>query len=265
MAKNVGLIGSLHGKLGNAVFYVSNGVQVSRVYQPIVANPNTPLQIAQRAKMTLAGRMSKITPIVALAGLGGSNKRMRRGEFVKELVKASTYSNNKASLQFGDLHLSHGNVQLQTAQSFTTQSGTGYIRVTVSVSRATQTVPVPAGYGLRVVAYFIDNTASGSDMCATRLCEIPSGETAATTTITQYITRGTASNYTVVVYAYPFVAEESLDGVNYSFVGDEEETYIVIDGIRSVANLRYGESYRLLASTGRSESEEKIEPPVKKK
>lgn len=265
MARNVGLIGSLRGKLGNAVFYVSNGVQTARVYQPVVANPNTQLQIAQRAKMTLAGRMSKITPIAALEGLEGANKRLRRGEFVKEMIKASTYSNNKASLQFDNLHLSHGNVQLRTTQSASTQAGQNYIRVNISVSRAVSTSPVPAGYGLRVVVYFIDNTESGSDMCTTRLCSMPTGESAEVTTITQYISRGQVSNYTVVAYAFPFLAEESLDGVNYSFVGDEGETYIVIDGIRSVANLSYGESSRLTVTASRDGGDEEVEPVKRKK
>lgn len=265
MARNVGLIGSLRGKLGNAVFYVTNGVQVSRVYQPIVANPNTPMQIAQRAKMTLAGRMSKITPIVALAGLEGSNKRLRRGSFVKEIIKATTYADNTASLQFDNLILSHGNVQLQTNQSYSVATGNSYIRITVSVSRAVATVPVQAGYGLRAVAYFMDNTNSGNDMCATNLCTIPSGETAATTILQQNITRGTASNYTVVVYVFPFLAVESLDGVNYSFVGNEEETYIVIDGLRSVATLRYGESMRIAATQSRGDDGEDVEPVKRKK
>ena len=251
MAKNVGLIGSLRGKLGNAVFYVSNGVQVSRVYQPVVTNPNTSLQIAQRAKMALAGRMSKITPIVALSGLGGDNKRLRRGEFVKELIKATAYSNNKASLGFEDLHLSHGRVQVLTSQTATRTDGNSYIRVSISLSRGASSVALPAGYGMRAVVYFIDNTDSGSDMCRTNIMAIPSGETAVTSTVQAFITRGTASNYSVMVYLVPFVATESLDGVNYSFVGDEEQTYIVIDSLKSVAKLSYGDSFYLPVTSSR--------------
>lgn len=245
MAKNVGLIGSLQGKLGNAVFYVSNGVQVSRVYQPVVANPNTSLQIAQRAKMALAGRLSKITPIVALAGLGGDNKRIRRGEFVKELIRASTYSNNKAAVSFANLSLSHGGLQLLTTQSVTRQDSAVYIRLMFSVSRSVDYSSLPVGYGLRAVVYFIDNTNSGSDFCRTEILSLPSGSTAVTTTIQAVVTRGTTANYTPVVYIIPFQATESLDGVNYSFVGDEEQTYILVDSLKSVAKLSYGDSFYL--------------------
>lgn len=248
MAKNVGLIGSLRGKLGNTVFYVTNGVQVTRVYQPVVANPNTSLQIAQRAKMALAGRMSKITPIVALAGLGESNKRLRRGKFVQELIRASSYAGNKASLAFDQLFLSHGNVQLLTAQSVTRTDGAGYIRMSFSVSRSAAISSLPAGYGLRAVIYLIDNTNSGSDLCRSQLLTLPTGDSAVATTIQIPVTRGTAGNYTAVSYIVPFQATESLDGVNYSFVGDEQETYIVIDSLKSVANLRFGDSFYLAIS-----------------
>ena len=253
MAKNVGLIGSLRGKLGNAVFYVTNGVQVSRVYQPVVANPNSPLQIAQRAKMALAGRMSKITPIVALAGLGESNKRLRRGEYVKELIRASVYANNKASLAFANLHLSHGPIQVLTTQTAARTESANYIRLTFTVSRNVQSEPLPAGYGLRAVIYYIDNTNSGSDFCRSILLNLPTGDTAVTTAFSALVTRGSSSNYTAVAYVIPFQATESLDGVTYSFVGDENETYIVIDSLRSVANLNYGDSFLVPVTTSRED------------
>ena len=248
MARNVGLIGSLRGKLGNAVFYVSNGVQVSRVYQPVVANPNTPLQVAQRAKMVLAGRMSKITPIVALAGLPGSNKRGLRGSFVREVVRASVYSGNQAAISFDNLNLSHGNVQLRTTQSFTRSDTSNRVDIVVSVSKATSGTDIPVGYGMRAVVYLIDNTNSGADLCQTAILNIPSSDAAVTTTIRMFVTRGSAANFTAIVYVFPFLATENLDGVEYSFVGTEEETYVVIDGIRSVAKLEYGETYLLQAS-----------------
>lgn len=59
MAKGVGLIGNIKGKLGNAVGYQirnSNNrtTQGWRVYQPEVANPKTTTQAAQRMKMAPA-------------------------------------------------------------------------------------------------------------------------------------------------------------------------------------------------------------------
>lgn len=242
MAKNVGLIGGLRGKLGNAVFYVSNGVQVSRVYQPIVANPNTQLQIEQRSKMSLAGRMSKITPAAAIRGLFGDNLRTLRGSFVREVIRASTYSNDKASLAYDSLALSHGNLQFFTSHSYTRANSSGRIDITVSVERAAAGTPIPVGYGLRAVVYFIDNTSSDGDMCSTGLLNIPDGDTPVTTLIRRPVTRGSAANYTVAVYVVPFMATSNLDGVSYSYIGSEEDTYILINGLRSVASIRYGDS-----------------------
>lgn len=51
MAKIVGLVGSGHGKLGNTVMTVRRGVQIARVYQPVVANPKSARQQFSRAKM----------------------------------------------------------------------------------------------------------------------------------------------------------------------------------------------------------------------
>lgn len=71
MAKNVGLIGGLRGKIGNVVFSTRRGVEISRAYQPVVANPKSARQQLSRAKLSLAtltlrplGRFLKI-------GLGG--------------------------------------------------------------------------------------------------------------------------------------------------------------------------------------------------
>lgn len=54
MAKAVGLIGSLKGKVGNTVFVTRRGIQVARVYQPVVAQPKSARQQLSRAKFSLA-------------------------------------------------------------------------------------------------------------------------------------------------------------------------------------------------------------------
>lgn len=54
MAKAVGLIGSLKGKVGNTVFATRRGIQVARVYQPVVAQPKSARQQLSRAKFALA-------------------------------------------------------------------------------------------------------------------------------------------------------------------------------------------------------------------
>lgn len=56
MAKGVGLVGNLSGKLGNSVGYTirnsnNKATQGFRVYQPVVKNPQTDAQMIQRIKM----------------------------------------------------------------------------------------------------------------------------------------------------------------------------------------------------------------------
>lgn len=70
MAKNVGLIGSVRGKLGNAVFYTRAGRQCSRVYQPEVRNPQTKRQQTSREKMAAVVDALKPFANVLRAGWG---------------------------------------------------------------------------------------------------------------------------------------------------------------------------------------------------
>ena len=59
MAKAVGIIGSLTGKIGNAVYRVRRGEQIASVYQPNVNNPKSKRQQFSRAKMKLAVNVLK--------------------------------------------------------------------------------------------------------------------------------------------------------------------------------------------------------------
>lgn len=54
MAKNYqGVNGNWSGKVGNNVGAVSNGRTVIRIYQPIVANPQTAAQMLQRSRLSI--------------------------------------------------------------------------------------------------------------------------------------------------------------------------------------------------------------------
>ena len=68
MAKIVGLIGSVKGKLGNSVMAVRRGVQIARVYQPTVANPKSRRQQYSRAKFGLAVFVTK--PLARIFNIG---------------------------------------------------------------------------------------------------------------------------------------------------------------------------------------------------
>lgn len=119
MGKVVGLVGSASGKIGNIVYAVTNGIQTARVYQPIISNPKTALQNAQRAKGNLAGRISSFTPRTALMGLGPNN-RTRRGEFLKILLKNATVEQTadvfRAKIAQEQVAFSKGSVPLSVIQ-----------------------------------------------------------------------------------------------------------------------------------------------------
>lgn len=60
MARMQGITGKLSGKMGSAVFRVREGQQVVTQYNPIVKNPNTKGQQAQRAKFKLMSQLAAV-------------------------------------------------------------------------------------------------------------------------------------------------------------------------------------------------------------
>lgn len=93
MAKIVGFVGTGSGRVGNVVLSKGpNGLTISRSYQPIVANPRTDAQLNQRAKVNLAGRVSKLVPAQAISGLSMGSNRLNRQEFLGNLIKSCVVS-----------------------------------------------------------------------------------------------------------------------------------------------------------------------------
>lgn len=93
MAKIVGFVGTGSGRVGNVVLSKGpNGLTISRSYQPIVANPRTDAQLNQRAKINLAGRVSKLVPAQAISGLSMGSNRLNRQEFITNLIKSCVVS-----------------------------------------------------------------------------------------------------------------------------------------------------------------------------
>lgn len=88
MAKSIGLVGTLSGKAGNFVFCKGlDGRTVVRPYQPQVYNPKTTNQSLQRAKMVLAGELSKLAPSSLLVSLSQGRKVQNRSFFVANILR----------------------------------------------------------------------------------------------------------------------------------------------------------------------------------
>lgn len=157
MAKVVGLVGSASGKLGNVVYAVTNGMQVARVYQPVVSNPKSNLQMLQRAKGNLIGQLSGIVPHQVLVGLG-INKRARRAAFLKHSLRAATatVSDNviTAKIQPVDIILSQGAVAPNASVSaLLSESNAVDLTLTWGAGQATEDA---LQYGMMVVAILAD-------------------------------------------------------------------------------------------------------------
>lgn len=78
------------GRLAGSVFAVRNGEVIERAYNPIVANPRTDAQLLQRAKMNLAGQISKLVGFEILTSMSMPFKGKNRTMFVRNLVNKAT-------------------------------------------------------------------------------------------------------------------------------------------------------------------------------
>ena len=207
MGKVVGLVGSASGKIGNLVYAVTNGIQTARVYQPNVSNPKTSLQTAQRSKANLAGRISSFTPRTALYGLGNNN-RIRRGEFLRNILKESTVSivDNEYNAKIADekLIFSKGSVELSVYNpSFAAVAGA--LTITLS-GYSTERIPADlyAPKQTRLVIMVYDAITQDLVEVVTRIATKPRQEYTANTVIP--ISR--QGGYTAVVYAIPMTTED---------------------------------------------------------
>lgn len=110
MAKIFGLQGAMTGKLANTIMAVRSGEQLARKYQPVVYNPNTPGQVAQRAKLKLLSQMSAVmAPVIAIPRRGPVSSR---NLFTKVNFPAVSYADDTASATLTNIKLTNGILSL---------------------------------------------------------------------------------------------------------------------------------------------------------
>lgn len=128
MAKIYGLFGSMTGKLADVVMAVRNGEQVARKYQPVVFNPATPAQVAQRAKMKLLSQLSAVlAPAIAIRRQGSVSAR---NIFTKVNFPLTSFASDEASINLPAVTLTNSVVALPTLG--TTPAVDGTISVSLS-------------------------------------------------------------------------------------------------------------------------------------
>lgn len=215
MARIYGLNGPIRGRQGNNVFSVQNGTQVVKAYQPVVSNPRTDLQMAQRAKFSLAGKLSGDTPAVALYGMRGTSKRARRASFVSSIVNAAIASPSadgySASVRFVDIIFSQGSVARQSPIVLVTASRTQRV-ITASMPAMELGADLPQGYGELAVVGVFDSSTSPLDVLQVKL--------RSTDDPASFQFRlPEASACAVAGWVIPFVASDGVGGVSSSNLG----------------------------------------------
>lgn len=98
------------GKVGNLVVSTISGQTVAREYQPIVANPNTTAQVAQRAKLKLLSQLSAaLAAVIAMAKDGMTSPR---NKFIQRNMGIVAYSGGAAQVSYENIQLTEGNTGL---------------------------------------------------------------------------------------------------------------------------------------------------------
>lgn len=212
MAKFVGFIGSIRGKVGTTVFTKGeNGMSYGRAYQPQVKNPKTIRQTDQRAKMNLVGRMSQATPKDLLVGMVGVNNRQRRSGFNRNLLNVVTIDRSNpgsvvAKIEPEGIIFSQGN-EILRATAVAPQVSVQEVSVKLTLTDST----LAHAYGERIVAAIItpENKAGYSRVFYTDKVLDDTSETKAQIVLPAPMDNGTM----VAVYRIPFVL--TAEGVNY--------------------------------------------------
>lgn len=98
------------GKLAGSVFAIRNGITIERAYQPIVANPSTPAQVASRAKLKLLSQLAAVmAPYIAIPREGAVSTR---NLFTKSNYAATSFTNNEATISLASVKLTKSVVSL---------------------------------------------------------------------------------------------------------------------------------------------------------
>lgn len=228
MAKFVGFVGTIRGKIGTTVFTKGeNGMSYGRSYQPQVYNPKSAGQVDRRAIMNLVGRMTAVTPKPLLVGMYGSNNRQRRSAFNRNLLNVATIDRSAldsiiAKIAPEDVVFSEG-VEVLRATATTPVVTANSVSMSLTLTDAA----LAGAYGERVVVAIIDpsNKAGYSQVLYLDSMLDNIQAKAVTFALPQPLADGSM----VAVYRIPYVLND--EGVRY-----RTET-LNNDGVDIIANM----------------------------
>lgn len=219
MATLQGITGKLSGKMGSAVFRVREGQQVVAQYNPIVKNPNTEGQQAQRAKFKLMSQLAAImSPGIGTMGVtkraSGGKGTARNGFVQKNFSLVSTEASD------GNVVAKVPMEQLQLTDSFrflpgmtiTSEAGAFSVEM-VDIPAEVTTIRVV------VVGYSIDANG-GKQANIQQIADVP----VTSNQINQEFTVTSGSDFTVLAYGLipSESAKSSIDLDNIHTPADED-------------------------------------------
>lgn len=105
-----GILGTGSGKLGTSVFTTVKGVQIVRQHQPVITNPSTKLQVAQRSRFKLVSQLAaSMADVIAIPRIGLTSGR---NLFVKKNMPAVLGDIEGARVSYEKLQLTNGTTAL---------------------------------------------------------------------------------------------------------------------------------------------------------
>lgn len=105
-----GILGTGSGKLGTSVFTTVKGTQIVRQHQPVVTNPSTKLQVAQRSRFKLVSQIAaSMADVIAIPRIGLTSSR---NLFIKKNMPAVLGDVEGAQVSYEKLQLTNGTAAL---------------------------------------------------------------------------------------------------------------------------------------------------------
>lgn len=247
MGKFVGFIGTISGKVGTTVFCKGEkGTSYGRAYQPQVNNPKTALQLDQRAKMNLVGKLSQVTPKGLLVGMSGMSARSRRSVFTRILLNNATIDRSVpgeilAQLAPEDIVFSQGSEIIAASAAVPAITETG---LTIALTLTDSSM---AGrYGERIVVALVDPSYKAGYSRVVYKDQLFDDTTAKTVSID--FGTSIVDQTLVCIYRLPFVLNDEGAAVVYQSLANNS-TDIVAKVVEGTNSLIRGWGNSVLAAT----------------
>lgn len=181
--------------------------------------------------MALAGKLSGVVPSDAIVGLDGVGKSGKRSRFLKLLLQGIVVADGTATVPDGSIVFSDGLLTTFLGHSLTEVTGsTSNLKgVRISTRWPITATDAVLDYQERYVVLLLNNKTSMFDYAVTGLTNLPGAMGEAADTVVTFRSGDNESEYTAIVYVYPFRASVSEGGVFRTTNLGVDENGVVLD------------------------------------